>query len=74
MPKLPAVSGKELVKAFEKEGFMIVRQRGSHIFMQHSDGRVATIPLHKQIRKGTLKKGILNPLHITVEQLIDMLK
>ena len=51
MPKLPVVSGKELIRAFEKEGFFIIRQRGSHMFMRHSDRRVVTIPLHKQIKK-----------------------
>jgi len=42
--------------------------------MKHSDGRVVTIPLKKEIKKGTLKKGILNPLNITVEELIGLLK
>jgi predicted RNA binding protein YcfA (HicA-like mRNA interferase family) len=74
MPKLPIVSGKELIKALEKIGFSFIRQRGDHVIMKHSDGRVVTIPLKKEIKKGTLKKGILNPLNITVEELINLLK
>lgn len=74
MPKLPQVSAKNLIKALEKIGFKVVSQEGSHIKMTHSDGRITTIPNHKQIKKGTLKKGILNPLHITVEELISLLK
>ena len=74
MPKLPVVSGQDLVKAFKKIGFVFVSQRGTHIKMQHPDGRVVIIPNHKEIKKGTLKKGILNPLAITVEELIRMLK
>lgn len=70
MPKLPIVSGKELVKAFKKMGFELVSQRGSHIKMKHRDGRVVTIPDHKMIKKGTLKKGILNPLSVSVEEVI----
>jgi len=31
------------------------------------------VPLKKEVKRGTLKKGILNPLRITVEQLIEML-
>ena len=58
MPKLPVVSGKELIKIFRKIEFKFVRQRGDHVIMKHSDGRVVTIPLKKEIKKGTLKKGI----------------
>ncbi len=74
MPKLPIVSGRDLVKAFKKIGFEIISQRGTHIKMRHSDGRVAIIPNHKTVKKGTLKKGILNPLSISVEDLIKLLK
>jgi len=74
MPKLPVVSWKELIKALEKIGFSFIRQRGDHAIMKHSDGRVVTVPLKKEIKKGTLKKGILNPLNISVEELISLLK
>ncbi len=74
MPKLPVVSGKELIKAFEKIGFYFVRQRGNHVIMKHKDGRIVTIPLKKEIKKGTLKKGILNPLNISVDELIRLIK
>lgn len=73
MPKLPVVSGRELVKAFKKMGFESISQRGTHIKMKHPDGRVAIIPNHKTIKKGTLKKGILNPLSISVEELVRLL-
>ena len=56
MTKLPVISGKELIKAFEKIGFVFVRQKGSHVIMKHKDNRVVTIPLQKEIKKGTLKK------------------
>jgi len=36
MPKLlPSVSGKQAVKCFEKLGYQVIRQRGSHIRMHH---------------------------------------
>ncbi len=73
MPKLPVISGKELIKTFERIGFIFIRQKGSHVIMKHQDGRSVTIPLQKEIKKGTLKKGILNPLNITVEDLITIL-
>lgn len=70
MPKLPVVSGKELIRVFTKMGFIFVSQRGSHIKMKHPDGRIVIIPNHKVIKKGTLKKGILNPLNIPVEEFL----
>jgi hypothetical protein len=42
--------------------------------MQDGKGRTAIIPNHKNVKPGTLKKGILNPLGISVEELIQSLK
>ena len=74
MPKLPQVSASQLIKAFEKINFVVISQKGSHIKMKDPLGKIAIIPNHKIIKKGTLKKGILNPLGISVEQLINLLK
>lgn len=74
MPKLPVVSGKDLIKIFSRLSFAIISQKGSHIKMRHPDGRTVIIPNHKSIKKGTLKKGILNPLGITVEECVKLLK
>ncbi len=74
MPKLPQISASRLIKAFEKINFVVVSQKGSHIKMRDPSGRIAIIPNHKNIKKGTLKKGILNPLGITVNKLIQLLK
>ena len=74
MPKLPIVSAAELVRAFGKIGFKKVSQKGSHIKLRDQTGRVVVIPNHLEIKKGTLKKGILNPLGISVDELIELLK
>ncbi|OGK16296.1 hypothetical protein A2690_02845 [Candidatus Roizmanbacteria bacterium RIFCSPHIGHO2_01_FULL_39_12b] len=74
MPKLPVVSGQKLIKALKKAGFRYVSQKGDHTKLQDDKGRVTTVPDHKEIKKGTLKKGILNPLGITVGELIKLLK
>jgi predicted RNA binding protein YcfA (HicA-like mRNA interferase family) len=74
MPKQPRLSATELVRAFERMGFAVVSQKGSHIKMRHADGRTTVIPSHKEIKAGTLKKGILNPLGISVAELIEHLK
>ncbi len=74
MPKLPIVSSNDLLRALSKIGFEKVSQRGSHIKVRDKSGRVATIPNHKQLKPGTLKKGILNPLGISTEEFIELLK
>ena len=73
MPKLPVLSGTDVIKALKKFGFSTVSQRGSHVKMRHADGRTAIVPNHKEIKPGTLKKGILNPISISVEELVKRL-
>ena len=75
MSKLPVVSGKELVNALEKAGFIIVRQKGSHVSLQKitSEGTHRTVvPLHTKIAKGTLI-DILHQTGLSKEELIDLL-
>lgn len=67
MPKLPSVSGKKIIKSLNKMGFIIVRQRGSHVFMQRGDANV-TVPLNDPVKKTTLK-SILNQAGISLEEL-----
>jgi len=55
--KLPQISGKDLINIFTKLGFFIVRQRGSHVQLEkinESEIIKLTIPMHQQLKKGTL--------------------
>ncbi|MCD4843181.1 MAG: type II toxin-antitoxin system HicA family toxin [Methanosarcinales archaeon] len=73
--KLPVISGKEAVKAFEKLGYAPVRQKGSHIRMKHLSNVSKTplsIPNHKVLGKGLLRK-LLRDADITVEQLMKVI-
>ena len=74
MAKLPATSGKELIRVLSRDGFVQVRQAGSHVLLEHVDGRITTIPVHgkKDLPKGTLR-GILRDIEITPEQLRSMM-
>ena len=57
MQKLPVVSGKDLIKLLSKLGYKTVRQRGSHIRLvkvSEIGEHKITVPLHKEIAKGTL--------------------
>jgi predicted RNA binding protein YcfA (HicA-like mRNA interferase family) len=55
--KLPLLSSQELCSFLEKEGFSVVRQKGSHRFYRHIDGRTTVVPIHanKDVSRGLLK-------------------
>lgn len=76
MSNIPQVSGKEIIKALEKIGFEVARQKGSHIRltrMLKGQKQLITIPNHKVIRKGTLLNGILKPIHLSLEEFKKLL-
>jgi predicted RNA binding protein YcfA (HicA-like mRNA interferase family) len=68
MPPLPVLSGKALVRILERHGFEQVRMRGDHTRMRHADGRHTTVPLHRELDRGTLK-AIMRQAVLSVEDL-----
>ena len=64
-----------MCKFLEKEGFVMLRQKGSHRFYQHPDGRTVVVPVHsnKDIGKGLLK-AILDEISMDREEFFDKLK
>jgi predicted RNA binding protein YcfA (HicA-like mRNA interferase family) len=71
--RLPVLSGERLVKALERAGWQVVRQRGSHVRMKHPDRRVSlTVPLHRELKRGTLS-GILTDAGLDAERLRGLL-
>jgi len=73
MPKLPVVSGDDLVKALEKLGYEIDRIRGSHMMLRAAGRPPLVVPRHRKLDRGTLR-GILRDAGISVEELIELLK
>jgi predicted RNA binding protein YcfA (HicA-like mRNA interferase family) len=74
-PKLPVVSGQDLIRALRRFGYVAVRQKGSHVRLRHpSDARrlPVTVPLHSEIAFGTLRR-ILRDAGISVEDLLSAL-
>jgi predicted RNA binding protein YcfA (HicA-like mRNA interferase family) len=74
-PKLPVVSGANLIRALGKFGYVAVRQKGSHVRLRHpSDPRrlPVTVPLHPELAFGTLRR-ILRDASVTVEELLSAL-
>lgn len=72
--KLPLLSGREAANVFERLGWEIARRRGSHIILV-KEGHIATlsIPDHKEVAKGTLRKLIARA-GITVEEFLEAMK
>ena len=67
--KIPLLSSKEVCKFLEKEGFELMRQKGSHRFYRHQDGRTTVVPVHnnRDIKRGLLK-GILDEIQMNREE------
>ena len=73
MSKLAIISGLECVKALEKIGFVVDRQRGSHIIMVREEPRTTiSVPDHKELDRGTLR-GIIRQVGLTVDEFIELL-
>lgn len=71
MPKLPHISGAQAVKIFERLGFVVMRQNGSHIVLRKgSSGCI--VPNHKEIKVGTLA-GILRQAGVSADDFLSAL-
>ena len=76
MPDLPHLSGKEIIRALERLGFVQARQRGSHVVMKKSrpEGSVGcVVPLHGEVAIGTLH-SILKQAKVSPEEFIKVVK
>lgn len=69
MPKLSPIRGKDLIRILQKQGFTVVRQKGSHVRLKHEDGRKTSVPVHsgESVGIGLLRK-ILHDANITPER------
>ncbi len=75
MDKINPLSAKKVIKALEKIGFAQIRQKGSHLFMRHPDGRTTLITVHpgEDIGKGMIRK-IMNDARITREEWLELIE
>ena len=66
-------SGREIVKALHRIGFVVDHQRGSHIFLHNLEKNISiVVPNHKEIKKGTLN-SILKKANINIRYLEELL-
>ena len=73
MPKLPILAGKIIIKKLIKHGYIITRQKGSHVRLRHNDFgfKPITVPLHKTIKPGLLHQ-ILKDAGLTIEEFVNL--
>ena len=67
--KLPLLSGKTVVRALERLGFVEVARKGSPVKMKHEDGRLIVFPFHDELDRFTLK-GALRDAEIEIDEFL----
>tara|TARA_Y100000031_G_C8020582_1_gene292353 strand:+ start:336 stop:566 length:231 start_codon:yes stop_codon:yes gene_type:complete len=75
--KLPIVSGEQVIKLLQKEGFSVTRQKGSHISLHKElkDGSIilVVVPRKREIKKGTLL-SIIKQARMNREEFINKIR
>lgn len=74
-PKVPSLSYDVIVRALQRAGFVVVRQRGSHIRLQRNslDGVIKiTLPAHRPVKRTTLSH-VLKQADLTVDEFLELL-
>jgi predicted RNA binding protein YcfA (HicA-like mRNA interferase family) len=74
MTRLPSLTGEQVVKALGKAGFQVLRQRGSHVYLKHPDGRATVVPVHKgeSLGRGLLRK-IMQDADLSRDEFLKLL-
>ncbi|MGI2908069.1 type II toxin-antitoxin system HicA family toxin [Tolypothrix sp. VBCCA 56010] len=74
MPAVPILKPSEVIKTFEKLGWEVSRQRGSHIILT-KEGYPATlsVPNHNEVARGTLR-SLISKAEITVDEFLEALE
>lgn len=72
MPRLPVISGEEAIKAFQRAGWVVRRQAGSHVALE-KEGEPPTlaVPRHRELDKGLLRR-LIRHAGLTVEEFVRL--
>lgn len=71
MPAIPLLRPREVVRAFERHGWRVARQRGSHIVLTKAAIPITlSVPDHPQVARGTLR-ALITQAGLTVEQFLE---
>jgi predicted RNA binding protein YcfA (HicA-like mRNA interferase family) len=75
MTKVPSIGYGKVIKALQRDGWVVVRQKGSHIRLQKHDRDEVmklTVPAHRPIKRSTLSH-ILKQARLSVEKFIELM-
>ena len=72
MSRLPVCSGQDAIKVFQKMGYQVDHQTGSHIILRHQGMRRLTVPNHRELAKGTLR-ALIREAGLTKEEFTQLL-
>ena len=74
MTNLPTLKAKDLIRILKKMGFKEMRQKGSHLFFQHPDGRTTLVSIHsgEDIGRGLLRQ-ILQEIELSPDDFLNLL-
>ncbi len=75
MSKVPSISYSQIIKALQRDGWTVVRQRGSHIRLHKRVGDELlklTVPAHRPVKRSTLSH-ILKQARLEVDDFIELL-
>jgi predicted RNA binding protein YcfA (HicA-like mRNA interferase family) len=75
MAKIPRLTGQQVIAALKRNGFEVLRIKGSHHFLTHPDGRRTVVPVHRgeTIGPGLMLK-ILRDCEIDRDAFLELLK
>lgn len=68
----PRVSGRDVVRALGRLGFVTAGQKGSHVKLRNAEGRTAIVPMHPEIATGTLR-SILRQAGVSMADFVALL-
>jgi predicted RNA binding protein YcfA (HicA-like mRNA interferase family) len=72
MSRLPLCSGQDAIRAFQKLGYQVDHQTGSHIILRHPQMRRLTVPNHRELAKGTLR-ALIREAGLTKDEFLNLL-
>jgi predicted RNA binding protein YcfA (HicA-like mRNA interferase family) len=72
MSRPPVGSGLDAIRAFQKLGYEVDPQIGSHIILRHPEMRRLTVPNHRDLAKGTLR-ALIREAGLTKEEFANLL-
>lgn len=72
MSRLPVCSGQDAIRAFQKLGYQVDHQTGSHIILRHPQMRRLTVPNHRELAKGTLR-ALIREAGLTKDEFVNLI-